>query len=95
MTKASGYSKILWKATTLIVWLGVIGMVGGVAIYLWSKAETSQIEQVQQLRKEMNALTDRDYQLQHKIDSLNRLGVADLELLEDTTSVNTVAASPR
>jgi len=68
-----------WIAATIIVWLAVAGVVGAVAVYVWAAVDARQIEQVRQLRQEMDSLTDRSYQLQHKIDSLNRLGVADFQ----------------
>ncbi|MEM9672711.1 MAG: hypothetical protein ACFB15_20125 [Cyclobacteriaceae bacterium] len=72
-----------WIVATIIVWLTVAGIVGAVFVYIWSAVDGRQIEQVRQLRHQMDSLSNRGYQLQHKIDSLDRLGVADIDL-EDT-----------
>jgi len=81
---------------TIIVWLAVVGVMGVVAVYVWIAVDSQQIEQVRQLRHEMDSLSNRGYQLQHKIDSLDRLGVADIDL-EDTTSITPshTSASPQ
>jgi sensor domain CHASE-containing protein len=68
-----------WMAATIIVWLTLAGIAGVVAVFVWAAVDSRQIKQVRQLRQEMDSLVDRSYQLQHKIDSLDRLGVADFQ----------------
>ncbi|MEM9832614.1 MAG: hypothetical protein AAF944_18430 [Bacteroidota bacterium] len=62
-------------------------------VYVWTSVNSDEAQQVRELREELDSLSDRGDQLQHKIDSLNRLGEVGSELVKDTslaTSDNTL-----
>ena len=74
-----------WILASTVIWLTVAGLIGGVAVYLSSAVDAYQLKQVYQLRGEMDSISDRGYLLQHKIDSLNRLGVAKYPTSDSST----------
>lgn len=87
-----GFPKIV---PIIILGLTVAGGIGAITIYTGVASDSEQIEQVQELRKEMDSLSNRGYQLQHKIDSLNRLGVADFQPKDSVTTKLNVPDSNR
>lgn len=79
----------------IILGLTVAGSIGAITIYIGVASDSEQVEQVQKLRKEMDSLSNRGYQLQHKIDSLDRLGVADFQLEDSVATKRDIPDSNR
>ena len=71
--------KSSWRIATTTIWLTVAGLVVGLAVYVWTAVNSNEAQQVRELRQTLDSLSDRGYQLQHKIDSINRLGVTNEE----------------
>ncbi|MGB3586499.1 MAG: hypothetical protein WBA23_08170 [Tunicatimonas sp.] len=69
--------KSSWKKTTTIIWFAVVGIIIGLAAYVWTLRNSEEAQQVRRLKQELDSISNRSYQLQHKIDSLNRLDVAE------------------
>jgi len=70
-----------------MIWAAVASIIIGLAVYVWILKNSDEAQQVRRLKQELDSITDRGYQLQHKIDSLNQLGVADVNQQEDSTSI--------
>lgn len=66
-------SKFTWKTTTIVTWVAVVGMVVGLTIYLGRLVNSNEAQQVRKLKQELDSISDREYQIQYKIDSLSQL----------------------